>query len=116
MERKSSKECSVFLVTKSSFDEFNNVFFMAEHKMSCFEFHSRQESFGRLFKYIFYPIVKKITFLKGNCHVNDVQIFMGRNSAGFIATFYLRKLFVHFSCIQIHRTFRSFYLVIALML
>ena len=113
MERKSSKECSVFLVTKSSFDEFNNVFFMAEHKMSCFEFHSRQESFGRLFKYIFYSIVKKITFLKGNCHVNDVQIFMGRNSAGFTTTFYLRKLIVHFFCIQIHRTFRSFHFVIA---
>ena len=116
MERKSSKECSVFLVTKSSFDEFNNVFFMAERKMSCFEIHSRQRGFGRLFKYIFHSKVKKITFLKGNCHVNDVQIFMGRNSAGFIATFYLRKLFVHFFCIQIHRTFRSFYLVIALML
>ena len=101
------------MVTKSSFDEFNNVFFMAEHKMSCFEFHSRQESFGRLFKYIFYPIVKKITFLKGNCHVNDVQIFMGRNSAGFTTTFYLRKLIVHFFCIQIHRTFRSFHFVIA---
>ena len=65
MERKSSKECSVFLVTKSSFDEFNNVFFMAERKMSCFEIHSRQRGFGRLFKYIFYSKVKKITFLKG---------------------------------------------------
>ena len=64
----------------------------------------------------FYSKVKKITFLKGNCHVNDVQIFMGRNSAGFITTFYLRKLIVHFFYIQIRRTFRSFHFVIALML
>ena len=105
-----------FLGYESSFDEFNNVFFMAERKISCFEIHSRQRSFGRLFKYIFYSKVKKITFLKGNCHVNVVQIFMGRNSAGFITTFYLRKLIVHFFCIQIHRSFRSFYFVIALLL
>ena len=76
----------------------------------------RQQSFGRLFKYIFCSIVKKITFLKGNCHVNDVQIFMDRNSAGFTTTFYLRKLIVHFFCIQILRTFRSFHFVIAFML
>ena len=89
---------------------------MTEHKMSCFEILSRQRSFGRLFKYIFYSTVKKITFLKENCHINDVQIFMGRNSAGFTTTFYLRKLIVHFFYIQIHRTFRSFHFVIALML
>ena len=97
-------------------EKFKRMLSFLGYEMSCFEIHSRQRGFGRLFKYIFYSKVKKITFLKGNCHVNDVQIFMGRNSAGFIATFYLRKLFVHFFCIQIHRTFRSFYLVIALML
>ena len=64
----------------------------------------------------FNSVVKKISFLKGNCHVNDVQIFMGHNSASFITTLYLRKLLEHFFCIQIHRTFRSSYLVIALML
>ena len=30
------------------------------------KFHSRQRSFGRLFRYLFYSMVKKITFLKGN--------------------------------------------------
>ena len=101
------------LVTKSSFDEFNNVFFMAERKRSCFEIHSRQQSFGRLFKKIFYSMITKNTFLKGSCHVNDVQIFFGRNSAGFTSNFYLQILIVHFFCIQIHRTFRSFHFVIA---
>ena len=108
MERKSSKECSVFLVTKSSFDEFNNVFFMAERKMSCFEIHSRQQSFGRLFKNIFYSMVKKITFLEGSCHVNDVQIFTGRISAGFISTFYLQILIVHSSAFKFTERFARF--------
>ena len=95
---------SFVFVDKESF----LVFFMAEHKMSCFEIHSRQRSFGRFFKYFFYSTVKKITFLKENCLVNDVQIFMGRNSAGFTTTFYLRKLIVHFFYIQIHRYFVRF--------
>ena len=44
MERESSKEYSFFcgqgklLVAKSSFEEFNNVSFKAEHKMSCLKF------------------------------------------------------------------------------
>ena len=45
MERESSDECSVIfgvdqgelLATKWSFEEFNDIFFAAERKMSCFE-------------------------------------------------------------------------------
>ena len=62
---------NVVFVDKESF----LVSFMAEHKMSCFEIHSRQRSFGRLFKYIFYSTVKKITFLKENCHVRMTSRF-----------------------------------------
>ena len=121
MERKSSKECSVFFfVDTESFwlrnrPLTNSTMFSSwrSAKRSCFEIHSRQQSFGRLFKKIFYSMITKITFLKGSCHVNDVQIFIGRNSAGFISTFYLQILIVHFFCIQIHRTFRSFHFVIA---
>ena len=124
MERKSSKECSVFFfVDTESFwlrnrPLTNSTMFSSwrSAKRSCFEIHSRQQSFGRLFKKIFYSMITKITFLKGSCHVNDVQIFIGRNSAGFISTFYLQILIVHFFCIQIHRTFRSFHFVIDLML
>ena len=124
MERKSSKECSVFFfVDTESFwlrnrPLTNSAMFSSwrSAKRSCFEIHSRQQSFGRLFKKIFYSMITKITFLKGSCHVNDVQIFIGRNSAGFISTFYLQILIVHFFCIQIHRTFRSFHFVIDLML
>ena len=124
MERKSSKECSVFFfVDTESFwlrnrPLTNSTMFSSwrSAKRSCFEIHSRQQSFGRLFKKIFYSMITQITFLKGSCHVNDVQIFIGRNSAGFISTFYLQILIVHFFCIQIHRTFRSFHFVIDLML
>ena len=124
MERKSSKECSVFFfVDTESFwlrnrPLTNSTMFSSwrSAKRSCFEIHSQQQSFGRLFKKIFYSMITKITFLKGSCHVNDVQIFIGRNSAGFISTFYLQILIVHFFCIQIHRTFRSFHFVIDLML
>ena len=114
MERKSSKECSVFFfVDTESFwlrnrPLTNSTMFSSwrSEKRPCFEILSRQQSFGRLFKKIFYSMITKITFLKGSCHVNDVQIFIGRNSAGFISTFYLQILIVHFFCIQIHRTFR----------
>ena len=124
MERKSSKECSVFFfVDTESFwlrnrPLTNSTMFSSwrSAKRSCFEIHSRQQSFGRLFKKIFYSMITKITFLKGSCHVNDFQMFIGRNSAGFISTFYLQILIVHFFCIQIHRTFRSFHFVIDLML
>ena len=124
MERKSSKECSVFFfVDTESFwlrnrPLTNSTIFSSwrSAKRSCFEIHSRQYSFGRLFKKIFYSMITKITFLKGSCHVNDFQMFIGRNSAGFISTFYLQILIVHFFCIQIHRTFRSFHFVIDLML
>ena len=71
MERESSVECSVFflstekknnkdsklLLTKSSFEKFNDVFFTAQRKMSCFEIQQRQRRF-------FHSMVKKITFYK----------------------------------------------------
>ena len=34
-----------FLVAKLSFKESNDVSFKAEHKMSCFKIHGRQQSF-----------------------------------------------------------------------
>ena len=36
------------MVTKSSLEEFNDVFLTAERKMSCFEIHSRQGNFEDL--------------------------------------------------------------------
>ena len=71
MERESSVECSVFflstekknnkdsklLLTKSSFEKFNDVFFTAQRKMSYFEIQQRQRRF-------FHSMVKKITFYK----------------------------------------------------
>ena len=48
---------SKLLVTKSSFEKFNDVFFTAQRKMSCFEILQRQRRF-------FHSMVKKITFYK----------------------------------------------------
>ena len=41
------------MVTKSSLEEFNDVFLTAERKMPCFEIHSRLGNFLRLIRYIF---------------------------------------------------------------
>ena len=71
MERESSVECSVFflstekknnkdsklLLTKSSFEKFNDVFFTAQRKVSYFKIQQRQRRF-------FHSMVKKITFYK----------------------------------------------------
>ena len=40
---------------KEKFEKFNDVFFTAQHKMSCFEIQQRQRRF-------FHSMVKKITF------------------------------------------------------
>ena len=54
------------LIKKSSFEEFNLVFFTAE-RMVCFEMQPRQRSFCGIFRYIFlHSMAKTITFLKGN--------------------------------------------------
>ena len=53
-------------IKKSSFEEFNLVFFTAE-RMVCFEMQPRQRSFCGIFRYIFlHSMAKTITFLKGN--------------------------------------------------
>ena len=40
------------------------------------KFHSRQRSFGRLFRYLFYSMVKKLKFLKGNLCMYKSQTFL----------------------------------------
>ena len=58
MERESSNECSVFfwwtkesvMVTKSSFEEFNNVFFPTKGKMFCFEIQRKEVKFLKTFQ------------------------------------------------------------------
>ena len=52
-------------IKKSSIEEFNLVFFMAE-RMVCFEMQLRQRSFYWIFRCILHSMAKKITFLKGN--------------------------------------------------
>ena len=49
-------------IKKSSFEEFNLVFFTAEC-MVCFEMQPRQQSFCWIFRYILYSMAKEITFL-----------------------------------------------------
>lgn len=41
------------MVTKTSLEEFNDVFLTAEGKMFCFKIHSRQGNFLTLIRYIF---------------------------------------------------------------
>ena len=67
-------------IKKSSFEEFNLVFFTAE-RMVCFEMQPRQQSFCWVFSYILHSMAKTITFLKGNlcilkCFIDDLQIFL----------------------------------------
>ena len=52
-------------IKKSSFEEFNLVFFTAE-PMVCFEMQPRQRSFCWIFRYILHSMAETITFLKGN--------------------------------------------------
>ena len=52
-------------IKKSSFEEFNLVFFTTE-RMVCFEMQPRQWSFCWIFRYILHSMAKTITFLKGN--------------------------------------------------
>ena len=54
-------------IKKSSFEEFNLVFFTAEH-MVCSKCNQGSEVFAEflIFRYILHPMAKKITFLKGN--------------------------------------------------
>ena len=63
--------------------------------------------------------IRSLSSLFSNCHVNDVHVFISRNSAGWKSTFYLENDFgrkkVDFFRIQFHRTFRLFHFVIALM-
>ena len=123
MERESSKECSVFFLWIRKAFGYEIVFWRIQQ---CFLHGGAQNvlfwnsftaaKFWKTFQVHFLLYGQENFVLKGNCPVNDVQIFMGPNSAGFITTLYLRKLIVHFFCIQIHRTFRSFFFVIALML
>ena len=66
-------------IKKSSFEEFNLVFFTAE-PMVCFEMQPRQRSFCWIFRYILHSVAKKITFLKGNlciykCFIEVLYIF-----------------------------------------
>ena len=96
----------------------NSAMFSSWRSAKCpvLKFIHGRAKFWKTFQVHFLLYGQENFVLKGNCPVNDVQIFMGPNSAGFITTLYLRKLIVHFFCIQIHRTFRSFFFVIALML
>ena len=52
-------------IKKSSFEEFNLVFFTAE-PMVCFERQPSHRSFCWIFRYILHSMAKTITFLKGN--------------------------------------------------
>ena len=60
-----SVEEGKLFIKKTSFKEFNLVFFRAEH-MVWFEMQPRQRSFCWIFMYILHSMAKKITFLKGN--------------------------------------------------
>ena len=60
-------------IKKSSIEEFNLVFFMAE-RMVCFEMQLRQRSFFWIFRCILHSMAKKITFLKGNLCILKVFI------------------------------------------
>ena len=52
-------------IKKSSFEEFNLVFFTTE-RMVCFEMQPRQWSFCWIFRYILHSMAKTTTFLKRN--------------------------------------------------
>ena len=65
-------EWGKILVTKSSFEDFNDVFFTAERNMSCFEIQPRQRSFWRRFKDIFCSMVRKIRF---RAYINVSKMF-----------------------------------------
>ena len=60
-----SVEEGKLVIKKTSFKEFNLVFFRAEH-MVWFEMQPRQQSFCWIFMYIMHSMAKKITFLEGN--------------------------------------------------
>ena len=60
-----SVEEGKLVIKKTSFTEFNLVFFRAEH-MVWFEMQPRLRSFCWIFMYILHSMAKKITFLKGN--------------------------------------------------
>ena len=66
-------------IKKSSFEEFNLVFFTAEC-MVCFEMQPRQRRFCWIFRHILHSMAKRITFLKGNlwnhnCFMYVLNIF-----------------------------------------
>ena len=69
---------SFFLLDKESFWLWNclsrNSTMFSSRRSA--KFHSRQRSFGRLFRYLFYSMVKKITFLKGNLCMYKSQTFL----------------------------------------
>ena len=50
---------------KSSFAEFNLVFFTVE-RLACFEMQPRQRSFGWIFRYIWHSMAEKLKFSGGN--------------------------------------------------
>ena len=60
-----SVEEGKLFIKKTSFKEFNLVFFRAEH-MVWFEMQPRQRSFCWISMYILHSMAEKITFLKGN--------------------------------------------------
>ena len=60
-----SVEEEKLVIKKTSFTEFNLVFFRAEH-MVWFEMQPRDRSFCWIFMYIMHSMAKKITFLEEN--------------------------------------------------
>ena len=65
------------------------------------KFHSRQRSFGRLFRYLFYSMVKKITFLKGNLcmYIKEKLQNVPRFKMDFVSNFVMCSS--DFTCFQI---------------
>ena len=73
------EEGELFL-KKSSFEEFNLVFFTAEH-MVCFEMQPRAAKFLLNFQVLFALYGQEITFLKGNlcifqCFIDVLYFFL----------------------------------------
>ena len=74
-----SVEEGKLVIKKTSFTEFNLVFFRAEH-MVWFEMQPRQRSFCWIFMYIMHSMAKKITFLEGNLCIHKrfiVVLYIG---------------------------------------
>ena len=78
LKGKVQKGAQFFLLDKESFWLWNCLSrnsTMFSSRWSA-KFHSRQRSFGRLFRYLFYSMVKKLTFLKGNLCMYKSQTFL----------------------------------------